>query len=128
MIACGTIRFTPLERVRCTREKGHSGVHGDWQKYGEEEVMDFGAQVREEVVQARQQFPNQERTLRPAEWLAILIEEVGEVARSLNDGDANELIERELIQVAAMAERMYASLIHNVDAGRGWSARGKVEA
>lgn len=40
---------------------------------------------------------------RPDErWLAVLVEEVGEVAMALNDGESDERIEAELIQVAAV--------------------------
>lgn len=35
-------------------------------------------------------------------WMTILAEEVGEVARQVQDGDANELL-TELVQVAAVA-------------------------
>lgn len=35
--------------------------------------------------------------------LAILVEEVGEVARALNDDDTGEHLDEELVQVAAVA-------------------------
>lgn len=38
-------------------------------------------------------------------WLAVLTEEIGEVARTINDKERNERIEEELTQVAAVAIR-----------------------
>lgn len=77
----------------------------------------FVEDVAGEVVTARRKFPNQEETLTPHEWYAILAEEVGEVARGLNEGgisgpgslDRGGLYE-ELVQVAAMAGRMALSV------------------
>ena len=43
-----------------------------------------------------------ERGYTRGEWLTILVEEVGEVAKALNDGDITQL-KTELIQVAAVA-------------------------
>lgn len=72
--------------------------------------------VDSEAQRARRKFPHQEQTLTLAEWLAVLTEEVGEVARDINDaprGDAEYTSERldhmmeELVQVGAMALRMY---------------------
>jgi NTP pyrophosphatase (non-canonical NTP hydrolase) len=37
-------------------------------------------------------------------WLPVLVEEVGEVARALCDGETPERVREELIQVAAMAQ------------------------
>lgn len=45
------------------------------------------------------------RDITPAEWLAILAEEVGEVAREVQTGDHARMIE-ELVQVAATALNM----------------------
>jgi NTP pyrophosphatase (non-canonical NTP hydrolase) len=43
-----------------------------------------------------------ERGITYGEWLTILVEEVGEVAKAINDNDRGEL-RKELVQVAAVA-------------------------
>ena len=43
-----------------------------------------------------------ERDYTPEKWLAVLVEEVGEVAKSIQDGEVENLKE-ELTQVAAVA-------------------------
>lgn len=72
----------------------------------------------DEIDRARRLFPNQEATLTMAEWLAVLVEEVGEVGKEINDaarGDRFTSVQLarlsgELVQVGAMAARMwYAS-------------------
>lgn len=45
----------------------------------------------------------QERRLPIGYWLAILIEEVGEVAKEIVEAGPRELLKRELVQVAAVA-------------------------
>lgn len=61
--------------------------------------------------------PATERGHEPEEWLTILAEEVGEVARAIldyryggNPASAREQIERESIQVAAVAVALVESL------------------
>ena len=52
-----------------------------------------------------------QRNYHPLEWQSILIEEVGEVGKAINDGDWATILpenyEEELIQVAAVVFRMY---------------------
>ena len=80
-------------------------------------MMTFLQEVSEEVRRAAAKFPRQESTCSLTEWLSILTEEVGEVARELNDDLLNPAVGKgqlplakrlreELVQVAAMAERM----------------------
>jgi NTP pyrophosphatase (non-canonical NTP hydrolase) len=85
-----------------------------------DETIAFLHAVRDEVRSAQAAFPGQEDTVPLAGWLAILVEEVGEVARELNEDLLNPLLpgnqeplrkrlHDELVQVAAMAERMSAA-------------------
>jgi NTP pyrophosphatase (non-canonical NTP hydrolase) len=85
----------------------------------------FREAVAQEVEWARKHFPNQESSLALSEWLSILLEEVGEVANSLNEGHEDDTIKAELVQVAAMAERMASSLRYQGGRGRGWSSLKK---
>jgi len=48
----------------------------------------------------------------PVAWIPILLEEVGEVARAVNENDVAEYID-ELIQVAAVAVAMVESYRRN---------------
>jgi hypothetical protein len=76
--------------------------------------LTFNDEVRAEVIAASDKFPGQETTVDLGGWLAILVEEVGEVARELNELLLDETqregfarrVRSELVQVAAMAERM----------------------
>jgi NTP pyrophosphatase (non-canonical NTP hydrolase) len=77
----------------------------------------FLGDVAVEVGRARRLFPGQEDTLTPHEWLSILVEEVGEVGRGLNDGGVSakrpldrEALYEELVQVGAMAARFALSI------------------
>ena len=79
----------------------------------------FAHAVDAEVERARVRFPDQERTLTLAEWFAVLTEEVGEVARDINDtprGDQSwtpetlDHLQLELVQVGAMAARMWLAV------------------
>jgi len=94
----------------------------------QEKIRAFNVFVFNEVVRASRNFPDQEETLTLAEWLAVLTEEVGEVARVINDayrGDTYQLAElehmaEELVQVGAMAARMFsAARKHLVAPGPG---------
>lgn len=62
-----------------------------------------------ELRRARQKFPGEEGKLTDAEWLTVLVEEVGECARAMQD-ETDERLREELLQVAAMAAR-WASAI-----------------
>lgn len=70
--------------------------------------------VGEELERARAKYPEQEHNVDLWTWLAILTEEVGEVARELNEFSLNNIdrdelvvnITEELVQVGAMACRM----------------------
>jgi NTP pyrophosphatase (non-canonical NTP hydrolase) len=63
--------------------------------------LDFQAQTRDELARARLKFPNQD--LRTT--MLALVEEVGEVAQAILQGQSPSRIREELIQVAAMATR-----------------------
>lgn len=78
---------------------------------------DFFRQVNQELAKARAIFPDQEFEYELEGWLSILVEEVGEVARDLNDSrhleDSDERranLLNELVQVAAMACRMHQAV------------------
>jgi NTP pyrophosphatase (non-canonical NTP hydrolase) len=53
-----------------------------------------------------------ERGYTHGEWLSVLVEEVGEVAKAINDMDSFALCE-ELVQVAAVAVAMLEALIES---------------
>lgn len=73
--------------------------------------LTFPERIEEELEDARIKFPGQEDTVTQAEWLSILVEEVGEVARALNDDESITRVCDELVQVGAMAYRMYVSMM-----------------
>jgi NTP pyrophosphatase (non-canonical NTP hydrolase) len=50
-------------------------------------------------------------------WLAVLTEEVGEVARALNDHEAHHHLYEELVQVAAMAAAWADAVTRWIDQG-----------
>jgi NTP pyrophosphatase (non-canonical NTP hydrolase) len=74
----------------------------------------FWRRATAEAVRAAVVFPDQEHTVTMSGWLGILVEEVGEVARELNELELGNRtpkvflakVTEELVQVAAMAERM----------------------
>src|SRR5947209_18446774 len=70
----------------------------------------FLAAVRKEIDSARDHFPGQEESLELSEWSNIIGEEMGEVCRGLNDGSSLGSLAAELVQVAAMAGRMFAAI------------------
>jgi NTP pyrophosphatase (non-canonical NTP hydrolase) len=71
--------------------------------------LEFAAQQREEVARARQKFPDQDgMTL----FLA-LAEEVGEVAQAILQKRSAADIEAEVVQVAAMAQRLWTECDFN---------------
>ncbi len=63
----------------------------------------FLKSVEKEVEAAREKFPDNGN---PHQYLAVLVEEVGEVAKGLNDNEPTESLQMELVQVGAMAMRM----------------------
>jgi hypothetical protein len=52
--------------------------------------------------------------------LSILVEEVGEVARALNDGESRDALAKELMQTATMALAWYESIVR-------WSPEASVK-
>lgn len=81
----------------------------------EEASIEFSTHVAIELENVRAKYPGQEFTLALLQWNAVLVEEVGEVSRDLNEfalgniEDHSEFRARiyvELVQTAAMAERM----------------------
>lgn len=64
-----------------------------------------------ELRNAREKFPGEEDRLGDAEWLTVLVEEVGEVARAMQD-ETDDALRGELVQVAAMAMRFALSIPH----------------
>lgn len=73
-----------------------------------DDVGFFGAAM-DELRAARGKHPGEEGVLTDAEWLAVLTEEVGEVARAIQD-ESDAALRRELAQVAAMAARFAVSI------------------
>lgn len=71
--------------------------------------MLFFSRATSELRRARLKFPNEEGVLTDAEWLAVLVEEVGECARAMQD-ETDERLTEELVQVAAMAARWALSI------------------
>lgn len=85
----------------------------------------FFYDARQELKRARRVHPGEEGVLSDAEWLTVLVEEVGECARAMQD-ETDERLREELVQVAAMAARWAGA----IPAGRErvpW-ARGKEDA
>lgn len=74
----------------------------------------FWADAWMELRRARQKHPREEGILTDAEWLTVLVEEVGEAARAMQD-ETDERLHEELVQVAAMAARWALS----IPVGRG---------
>lgn len=91
-------------------------------------MQTFWEEAIQESRRACEKFPNQEQSVSLTGWLSIVAEELGEVARELNDDllepqDPVELAKRirgELVQTAAMCERMAfaARLQLTTDVGR----------
>jgi NTP pyrophosphatase (non-canonical NTP hydrolase) len=87
-------------------------------------ATEFVSRMFREVERATELFPDQVETLTLAEWLAVLTEEVGEVARDINDSHFGDTFEREvlehlqveLVQVGAMADRMFAAVQRRLEA------------
>lgn len=73
------------------------------------DFQDFTIATARELGRARAKHPNEEGVLTDAEWLAVLTEEVGEVARAIQD-ETDEELRTELAQVAAVAARWFASI------------------
>jgi NTP pyrophosphatase (non-canonical NTP hydrolase) len=81
-------------------------------------TSEFLRRVGVEIARAKEAFPDQEDSLSAADWLAVLVEEVGEVARELNElmlgnqllKETGLRLEQELVQTAAMAGRFYRSI------------------
>lgn len=73
-------------------------------------LEDFLDKVSKELQKQDEKWGSQ-REKHPLEWQSILLEEVGEVAKEMNDNSFNATLpntyEDELIQVAACAFRMY---------------------
>lgn len=61
-----------------------------------------------ELERARVKFPGEEGTFSDEMWLTVLVEEIGECARAIQDEGADRL-RAELVQVAAMAMRWHIS-------------------
>lgn len=78
----------------------------------------FAEEVAQELVRARCKFPNQENNVDLYNWLAIVVEEIGEIAREMNEFalgnttrvEHNTNMRYELVQVAAMVCRMAVAL------------------
>jgi NTP pyrophosphatase (non-canonical NTP hydrolase) len=74
-------------------------------------MPDITREVLEEMTRQEVKFPDQRHT--PPEWYAILGEEVGEVARAINDADP-DAYRAEVIHVAAVALRMALEFDRNI--------------
>lgn len=70
--------------------------------------------VRAERVRSDARYgPAQERGYTPHQWVAALVEEVGEVARTLNKEEGKGRLIEELIQVAGVAMAAVTALEGN---------------
>lgn len=65
--------------------------------------------VFEEMIRQKEKHGNQHHTMH--EWLTILVEEVGEVAKDINDRADKSKLRSEVVQVAAVAHQMIRRLI-----------------
>ena len=65
--------------------------------------------------------PVQEEGKGSHEFLSLLVEEVGECARALNDGETRSRLEEELVQVMAVAMAWLESLDHRGAEETLWS-------
>lgn len=74
--------------------------------------------VLDEVLHERKQQAVKwgEQTHTPADWLTVLVEEVGEVSHAINEGDVLNYRE-ELIQTAAVCVAMVESLDRQIKRG-----------
>lgn len=87
-------------------------------------VQPFFAEADAESERASEKFPGQEESVSPTGWLAILVEEVGEVARELIEYELGNIlpeglrarVHAELVQVAAMAHRMDIAVYRQMQA------------
>lgn len=78
----------------------------------------FLAALQAEWERARAMFPDQEDTLSLHEWHSTISEEVGEIARELNERmlgniDDEQMLDRlasEVVQTAAMCGRMFSTV------------------
>lgn len=73
-------------------------------------------EIFDELDRAREKFPGEEELLTDADWLQIVVEEVGEAAHELNEAtgrgehvDRRRLAE-EVAQIAAMGARWLSTL------------------
>lgn len=73
------------------------------------DFQDFTLATMHELDCARVKHPNEEGVLTDAEWLAVLMEEVGECARAIQD-ESDDALRKEIAQVAAVAARWHASV------------------
>ena len=68
---------------------------------------DVFSDVNQEIQRQKDKYPTDSVSkigqVAEASPLSVLVEEVGEVARAINDGEPLEQVERELVQVAAVA-------------------------
>jgi hypothetical protein len=70
----------------------------------------FFAEASAELKRARAKFPGEEGRLTDSDWLAVMVEEVGEAAHALTESESDERLREELVQVAAMAARWALSI------------------
>jgi len=91
---------------------GEPGEMNDAQEYTIESIL-------EDVFEERraQLLKWGEQTHTPADWLTILVEEVGEIGHAINEGDLPNYRE-ELVQTAAVCIAMVESI--DRQSARGW--------
>ena len=83
---------------------------------------DWETAVRDERIRQDKKWGEQNH--RDSTWLAILVEEVGEAAKAILEKDGDDL-EKEIIQVAAVAVAWRESRMRAKDCGCGLCGKGE---
>lgn len=116
----GSVVLTPEEMLRAERGEpltvaveraSRTVLVGDVPEPGQAASPDVGITTRcvtavlAELERARIKFPGEEEEYTPEQWMLVVVEEVGEVARAIQDETLARQYE-EMVQQAAMALRM----------------------
>lgn len=82
----------------------------------------LAAVLREMEAQEGVHGPPEYRDITAAEWLTILVEEIGEVASAIQEDDFGNL-QTELIQVAAVSSSFASALVARSEVVRAFQSR-----
>lgn len=92
-----------VERLRALLSKS-SAYARQWRLYATSKANRTLAELHAERLRSDKKYgPARERGYTPQDWLAVLMEEVGEVARALTKNQGRNHLIDELIQVAGVA-------------------------